>query len=107
MSSSGRRGAHRTLYFFFLMIRRPPRSTLFPYTTLFRSEAIAQKEGIAVTDADLEYECRQMARALQVDVAEVVKMLRDGGEDAVEDLKSRILAEKALQFVYEKAIIQV
>src|SRR2546426_10886058 len=26
-----------TLFFFFLMIRRPPRSTLFPYTTLFRS----------------------------------------------------------------------
>src|SRR5215207_11046473 len=29
------RSAHRVL-FFFLMIRRPPRSTLFPYTTLFR-----------------------------------------------------------------------
>src|SRR3989440_9780577 len=28
------------LFFFFLMIRRPPRSTLFPYTTLFRSEMI-------------------------------------------------------------------
>src|SRR5471030_3417448 len=28
-------------FFFFLMIRRPPRSTLFPYTTLFRSEWIA------------------------------------------------------------------
>src|SRR5256885_2811415 len=27
----------RVLVFFFLMIRRPPRSTLFPYTTLFRS----------------------------------------------------------------------
>src|SRR5687768_18330013 len=26
------------LFLFFLMIRRPPRSTLFPYTTLFRSE---------------------------------------------------------------------
>src|SRR5438309_11707968 len=26
------------LHFFFLMIRRPPRSTLFPYTTLFRSK---------------------------------------------------------------------
>src|SRR3712207_9419544 len=26
-----------TCFFFFLMIRRPPRSTLFPYTTLFRS----------------------------------------------------------------------
>src|SRR5438270_7673075 len=25
------------LFFFFLMLRRPPRSTLFPYTTLFRS----------------------------------------------------------------------
>src|SRR5260221_5496655 len=27
------------MFFFFLMIRRPPRSTLFPYTTLFRSRA--------------------------------------------------------------------
>src|SRR5437588_6958685 len=29
--------AANVLFFFFLMIRRPPRSTLFPYTTLFRS----------------------------------------------------------------------
>src|SRR2546430_9167130 len=29
----------RLLFFFFLMIRRPPRSTLFPYTTLFRSRS--------------------------------------------------------------------
>src|SRR2546429_9398509 len=28
--------------FFFLMIRRPPRSTLFPYTTLFRSETMIE-----------------------------------------------------------------
>src|SRR5260221_13151785 len=28
---------YQSLFFFFLMIRRPPRSTLFPYTTLFRS----------------------------------------------------------------------
>src|SRR3712207_7488378 len=28
------------MYFFFLMIRRPPRSTLFPYTTLFRSRPV-------------------------------------------------------------------
>src|SRR5712671_7239824 len=27
-------------FFFFLMIRRPPRSTLFPYTTLFRSQLV-------------------------------------------------------------------
>src|SRR5437016_10745469 len=31
---------HSYVLFFFLMIRRPPRSTLFPYTTLFRSRAI-------------------------------------------------------------------
>src|SRR2546430_13614268 len=29
--------------FFFLMIRRPPRSTLFPYTTLFRSQSVAER----------------------------------------------------------------
>src|SRR3712207_9540151 len=28
------------IFFFFLMIRRPPRSTLFPYTTLFRSRGL-------------------------------------------------------------------
>src|SRR2546430_7826480 len=28
------------ILFFFLMIRRPPRSTLFPYTTLFRSDSV-------------------------------------------------------------------
>src|SRR2546422_8933866 len=31
------------LFFFFLMIRRPPRSTLFPYTTLFRSCSTAPR----------------------------------------------------------------
>src|SRR2546426_8360470 len=32
--------------FFFLMIRRPPRSTLFPYTTLFRSLLLTQRDRI-------------------------------------------------------------
>src|SRR5439155_19608714 len=40
---------HLSLYsfsflFFFLMIRRPPRSTLFPYTTLFRSDPHALRQ---------------------------------------------------------------
>src|SRR2546422_9717437 len=35
------------MFFFFLMIRRPPRSTLFPYMTLFRSPA----EAIATIDS--------------------------------------------------------
>src|SRR5260370_23630809 len=37
------------LIFFFLMIRRPPRSTLFPYTTLFRSHCTAPGEVEAIT----------------------------------------------------------
>src|SRR5947209_15421338 len=34
-----------SVHFFFLMIRRPPRSTLFPYTTLFRSADCAGRCG--------------------------------------------------------------
>src|SRR3989442_13769425 len=34
-----------SLLVFFLMIRRPPRSTLFPYTTLFRSPTMIRKQG--------------------------------------------------------------
>src|SRR5262245_66164779 len=36
------------LFFFCLMIRRPPRSTLFPYTTLFRSHE-ARREGASAS----------------------------------------------------------
>src|SRR3712207_7988603 len=39
-----RRAAERYNIIFFLMIRRPPRSTLFPYTTLFRSQ-VSQRRG--------------------------------------------------------------
>src|SRR6266496_1676762 len=49
-------------FFFFLMIRRPPRSTLFPYTTLFRSEVV---ETLAKLDAafdELRYD--EMADAI-------------------------------------------
>src|SRR3970282_2526961 len=34
---------------FFLMIRRPPRSTLFPYTTLFRSPALRGRDAAEIT----------------------------------------------------------
>src|SRR3712207_8699717 len=43
--------------FFFLMIRRPPRSTLFPYTTLFRSHVRI--------DRAVSYEANQIIRAQQ------------------------------------------
>src|SRR3989454_2469917 len=38
------------ILFFFLMIRRPPRSTLFPYTTLFRSIIAGIQDGLYVTE---------------------------------------------------------
>src|SRR3712207_8794432 len=44
--------SHLFLSFFFLMIRRPPRSTLFPYTTLFRSRADAGRAGDRVGGGD-------------------------------------------------------
>src|SRR2546426_8779902 len=52
-----------SIFFFFLMIRRPPRSTLFPYTTLFRSPFAAlmawlvelqQQTGLRAESATLE-----------------------------------------------------
>src|SRR5207302_10183699 len=36
-----------SVYFFFLLVRRPPRSTLFPYTTLFRSMQLDNQKEIA------------------------------------------------------------
>src|SRR6266480_6910661 len=47
-------------FFFFLMIRRPPRSTLFPYTTLFRSWTIFATLGIVFVVA------HQMSMAIYV-----------------------------------------
>src|SRR3989441_4556276 len=38
----------RCFFFFFLMIRRPPRSTLFPYTTLFRSPLLLMLAAVAL-----------------------------------------------------------
>src|SRR3989442_12036309 len=41
-----------SVVFFFLMIRRPPRSTLFPYTTLFRSAWFGQSFGQSTPEYD-------------------------------------------------------
>src|SRR3712207_7740717 len=58
-----------TALFFFLMIRRPPRSTLFPYTTLFRSvEAVERaRDAEAQSGADAP-----RVLAGHVDLADVV-----------------------------------
>src|SRR2546430_5212208 len=57
---------HRTLLFFFLMIRRPPRSTLFPYTTLFRSRELHHQDPPQVrrSTSTPESFCRQRETSL-------------------------------------------
>src|SRR5256885_17225594 len=53
------------LLFFFLMIRRPPRSTLFPYTTLFRSVVFELGDGIlGGYGVDAILECADIRTAL-------------------------------------------
>src|SRR5256885_16768275 len=51
-------------YFFFLMIRRPPRSTLFPYTTLFRSQYLPGRQ--VDRAPTVEFVCRQVAGVASV-----------------------------------------
>src|SRR5258705_6846964 len=61
------------LLFFFLMIRRPPRSTLFPYTTLFRSRAGNPDRGDIADEG---------GAAVLVQVADVVGGMAGGVGDA-------------------------
>src|SRR5437588_3815148 len=56
-------------FFFFLMIRRPPRSTLFPYTTLFRSEPVA---GCRSLSGALRAEDRYTARTFRHNEYEIL-----------------------------------
>src|SRR3989441_3771775 len=70
------------------MIRRPPRSTLFPYTTLFRSEDVLRHTkpfGVGVT-APVHYYCAatDKARFVGEPVAVVVAKSRYVAEDAAE-----------------------
>src|SRR3989442_4832283 len=74
-------------FLFFLMIRRPPRSTLFPYTTLFRSILVAGCKG----REDLKFEkaaaldvFRGPARALKGLAAQPVR-----SEEHTSELQSR------------------
>src|SRR2546429_9798339 len=53
---------HELCLFFFLMIRRPPRSTLFPYTTLFRSQCWNERYGAG--DESLAIDGKTMSNAL-------------------------------------------
>src|SRR3712207_7610036 len=74
--------------FFFLKIRRPPRSTLFPYTTLFRSDEYdknPQANPAAVTGYSLSLEERSQGGASVTDTADT----QDRSEEHTSELQSR------------------
>src|SRR2546430_7693638 len=83
--------------FFFLMIRRPPRSTLFPYTTLFRSTAgvsgneigdTVQRPTISMERQILHYPGRNPVNA-QVNVSAAVPCLWWRSEEHTSELQSQ------------------
>src|SRR3712207_9045343 len=55
------------VFFFFLMIRRPPRSTLFPYTTLFRSPVEAEDAAEGLEPERVGEPAQHLARAVLAD----------------------------------------
>ncbi len=69
-------------------------------------EAIAEKEGLSVTQDDINAEITRLATELRMPMAELVKMIQAGGRDSIDELRARILADKALDFVYRHAVIQ-
>src|SRR5690349_22446590 len=82
----------------FLMIRRPPRSTLFPYTTLFRSDAsvrpalgsLAGREAERVRDPAHDAEDEEVrAVVLKVRVELGAEYQRDRSEEHTSELQSR------------------
>jgi len=69
-------------------------------------EAIADKEGISVSEQEIEEEFTKLAKGLQVPLDDIRKMVESGGESSLQEFEDRIRAEKALQLVYQFAVIQ-
>jgi trigger factor len=69
-------------------------------------EEIAQKEGLTVTQDDFNSEIMRLASELKMPAADLVKMIKAGGQESIDDLRTRILVDKALDFVYRNAMIQ-
>ena len=62
-------------FFFFLMIRRPPRSTLFPYTTLFRSDERGDIVGNALVFKKLQVFTQRGPADIKLDISLLLEHL--------------------------------
>ena len=69
-------------------------------------ETIAEKEGLTVTQDDLNAEIMRLASELKMPANDLVKMIKAGGQESIDELRNRTLADKALDFVYRNAVIQ-
>ncbi|GJL50561.1 trigger factor [Candidatus Nitrospira salsa] len=69
-------------------------------------ESITEKEGLTVEDDDIEAEMTKLAQQVKLPVEEVRKMVEAGGQQSREEFRERLLAEKALQLVYQFSVIQ-
>jgi len=69
-------------------------------------EAIADKERLTVEEEDVSAEIDRMASELKLSAEEVRRMVEAGGDESGDGLRGRILADKALDFVYRHAVIQ-
>src|SRR5260221_9967239 len=97
-------------FFFFLMIRRPPRSTLFPYTTLFRSDLILynralpescevgyggmidlrSEEHTSELQSHSDLVCRLLLEKKKTDYLHVSVMVRERWSDVLSDLRGTL-----------------
>ena len=69
-------------------------------------EAIADKEGLRLSNQELNEEIARLASEVKMSVEEVTRMIQAGGQESLEDLRSRVLADKTLDFVYRHSVIQ-
>lgn len=69
-------------------------------------EAIVEREGLTVDEDDITVELKRVSAELKLSPDEVRRLIEAGGEESMDDLKGRILADKALDFVYRHAVIQ-